>query len=79
MSTYDEMNFKIPIESHDYRECSDYVIDAVRSIVQHAIDSGNNKIIINTNLRLGLPMENINNSYYAVVLHLEKYCFVLFC
>jgi hypothetical protein len=28
--------------------------------MQEAIDQGRNKILINTNLRLGLPMENIN-------------------
>jgi DNA mismatch repair ATPase MutL len=43
------MNFKIPKESPDYRECSDYVIHAVEEIIQNAIDSQNNKIIINTN------------------------------
>jgi hypothetical protein len=60
MKKYDEMNFKIPEESLDYRECSDYVIQVIESIVQEAILSQNNKIIINTNLKLGLPKENIN-------------------
>jgi hypothetical protein len=60
MSTYEEMNFKIPEESYDYRECSDYVIKAIENIIQDAIDCQANKIVINTNLKLGLPMENIN-------------------
>ncbi|MCL2827112.1 MAG: hypothetical protein FWD99_00040 [Oscillospiraceae bacterium] len=29
-------------------------------MIQKAIDAGNNRIILNTNLKLGLPMENIN-------------------
>ena len=60
MSNYNELNFKVPIESSDYKECSEYVIKAIEEILQNAIDNGENKIIINTNLRKGLPMENIN-------------------
>ena len=60
MSNYNELNFKVPNESSDYKECSDYVIKAIEEILQNAIDNGENKIIINTNLRKGLPMENIN-------------------
>ncbi|MDR2117832.1 MAG: hypothetical protein LBP87_15760 [Planctomycetaceae bacterium] len=60
MSTYDKMNFKIPEESYDYRECSDYVINSMENIIHDAIERQINKIIINTNLKLGLPMENIN-------------------
>lgn len=41
-------------------QCSDFVVQSVESIVKGAIDSNNNKIIINTNLRLGIPMENVN-------------------
>ena len=36
------------------------MITAVEAIVDDAIRAGKNKIIINTNLKLGLPMENIN-------------------
>lgn len=57
---YEDFEFKIPIESEDYVECSDYVIASVEAIIQDAIDGGKNKIVINTNLRRGLPMENIN-------------------
>ena len=57
---YEDFLFKIPVESSDYRENSDFVIQQIESIIKEAIDSQRNKIFINTNLRLGLPMENIN-------------------
>jgi hypothetical protein len=57
---YPELTFKIPQESPDYAECSDFVIAQIEAILRHALAAGKNKIIINTNLRLGLPMENIN-------------------
>jgi hypothetical protein len=57
---YKEMNFKIPKESNAYKDDSDFVIKEIENIVKNAIDTGNNKIILNTNLKLGLPMENIN-------------------
>jgi hypothetical protein len=58
--TYDSLDFKVPIESEDYEECSDFVVMRCEAIVKKAIDENRNKIFINTNLRLGLPMENIN-------------------
>ncbi len=58
--TYKDLNFKIPVESHDYSEASNYAIQSIEKIIKSAIDKGENKIIINTNLKLGLPMENIN-------------------
>jgi hypothetical protein len=58
--SYDDLTFKIPNEAADYEASSDYVINSIDSIMHNAIDSKNNKIVINTNLRLGLPMENIN-------------------
>ena len=57
---YSDMLFKIPRENHDYSECSEFVVEQIEAILSKAIVSGNNKIVINTNLRLGLPMENIN-------------------
>jgi hypothetical protein len=57
---YANLEFKIPVEHEDYVECSDFVITSIEKIMQTAIDEGRNKIIINTNLKLGLPMENIN-------------------
>ena len=60
MSTYESQNFKIPVESTDYKEASDFVIKSIEGIIEQAIQNGENKIILNTNLRNGLPMENIN-------------------
>ncbi len=57
---YENLNFKIPVESGDYQKCSAFVIAHIESIMKDAVESGKNKIIINTNLRRGLPMENIN-------------------
>lgn len=57
---YNDLAFKIPEQSADYRECSDFVVVRIEAILKKAIEAGTNKIIINTNLRLGLPMENIN-------------------
>ena len=57
---YDDFLLKQPKESPDYCECSEFVIKAVEGIIQKAIDKKQNRIIINTNLRFGLPMENIN-------------------
>jgi hypothetical protein len=57
---YKELNFKVPQESTDCAECSDYVITQIEAILGKALNAGKNKIIVNTNLRLGLPMENIN-------------------
>ncbi len=58
--TYEEISFKIPIESSDYLNCSEFVINSVEEIIKGSIKNGMNKIIINTNLKKGLPMENIN-------------------
>lgn len=57
---YINQNFKIPTESPDYPEVSSFVIKSIEGIIENAIKEGNNKIILNTNLRNGLPMENIN-------------------
>ena len=57
---YESLNLKKPVESTDYKECSDFVVQSIESIMKDAMDSGRNKIIINTNLKLGIPMENVN-------------------
>ncbi len=57
---YESVNFKIPKESSDYAECSEYVINAIDQTIAKAISEHRNKILINTNLKKGLPMENIN-------------------
>jgi len=57
---YEELDFKIPNESEDYEECSSFVVNSIDGIIKDAMDTGHNKIIINTNLKLGIPMENVN-------------------
>ena len=57
---YHELDLKQPIESDDYAECSKFVVDSIELIMKDAMDSGRNKIVINTNLKLGIPMENVN-------------------
>ncbi len=58
--SYDDLIFKIPKQCYDYEQCSNFVTKSIEEIMQTAIDEGKNQIIINTNLKLGLPMENIN-------------------
>jgi hypothetical protein len=55
-----DVTFKIPQESADYRECSDFVVEHIKAIMRDAIESGRNRIFIRTNLKRGLPLENIN-------------------
>ena len=57
---YDDLELKIPEQCEDYDECSQFVTTSIERIMQDAIDCGSNQIVINTNLKLGLPMENIN-------------------
>lgn len=58
--TYEDLTFKIPKQCDDYDECSAFVTDSIEAIIKEAIRARRNKIVINTNLKLGLPMENIN-------------------
>ena len=60
IKNYGDIEFKIPVESEDYQECSDFVVNAIESIIQQTMDERRNRIIINTNLKLGIPMENVN-------------------
>lgn len=57
---YEDMIFKVPVESPDYKENSEFVIRQMNLILDRQKEMGDNKIIINTNLRMGLPLENIN-------------------
>ena len=57
---YEDLNFKIPQESSTYKEDSDFVIKQILLILDARRKVGDNKIIINTNLKKGLPLENIN-------------------
>ncbi len=58
--TYESLDLKKPMESDDYQECSEFVISSIEAIMREAMDTGRNKIVINTNLKLGIPMENVN-------------------
>jgi hypothetical protein len=53
-------DIKIPKEGKGYREASEYVRKQISTIIHNAISSGDNKIFIHTNLKRGLPLENIN-------------------
>lgn len=55
-----EKIIKNPKESPDYPKWSKYVVEHISQIIEKAIKNGNNRIFIHTNLKLGLPLENIN-------------------
>ena len=57
---YEELDLKIPVEADDYSECSEFITNFIDVVMKDAMDTGRNKIIINTNLKLGIPMENVN-------------------
>lgn len=57
---YNDLIFKIPVESETYREDSEFVINKIIEILDERKNLNDNKIIINTNLKSGLPIENIN-------------------
>lgn len=57
---YKDLDLKIPKETADYSECSKFITNSIDLIMKSAMDNKRNKIIINTNLKLGIPMENIN-------------------
>jgi len=54
------VTYKIPQESKDYPENSQFVVKRISQIIEAAIQTGQNKIFIRTNLKKGLPLENIN-------------------
>lgn len=60
MMDYNDMIFKIPKESDTYEEDSKYVVAQIIGILNDRKALGDNKIVLNTNLKLGLPLENIN-------------------
>ena len=58
--SYEDLVMKKPVESDDYEDCSSFVVHSIEKVIKDAMDSGKNEIVINTNLRLGIPMENVN-------------------
>ena len=57
---YEELVFKVPVESPTYRQDSEFVLEQMIAILDRRKEVGDNKIVINTNLKKGLPLENIN-------------------
>ncbi len=57
---YDDLIFKIPQESSTYKDDSEFIVQQIIDILDERKRVNDNKIIINTNLKLGLPLENIN-------------------
>lgn len=55
-----EVIYKIPQESPDYPEDSAFVIQRIAAIMHRSIETKQNLIFIHTNLKRGLPLENIN-------------------
>jgi hypothetical protein len=55
-----KINFKIPKETKDYKDCSELVRKNLGKIIENCVKAGDNKIFIRTNLKRGLPLENIN-------------------
>lgn len=55
-----KVEFKIPQESQDYPLHSAFVTERIALIIKGAIENGRNRIFIHTNLKRGLPLENIN-------------------
>jgi hypothetical protein len=73
---YNDVNFKIPCESKSYQKDSRFVVESIEAIIRNTIDNVRNKIILNTNLKLGLPMENINKIAGPII---EAWAFEVFC
>ena len=57
---YEDFIFKKPKESASYEEDSAFVVKQIVSILDRRKELDDNKIILNTNLKMGLPLENIN-------------------
>lgn len=57
---YEDLDLKRPVESTTYKDDSDFVINQIRNILNRRKEIGDDKIVMNTNLKMGLPLENIN-------------------
>lgn len=57
---YEDLTFKIPVESGSYRDESNFVTRQIIAILDDRKLANDNKIIINTNLKSGLPLKDIN-------------------
>lgn len=52
--------FKVPQESPVYPDASKFIIQRISAIMRNSIEAKQNLIFIRTNLKRGLPLENIN-------------------
>lgn len=57
---YEELKFKVPVESASYKEDSEFVAIKIIAVLDERRAANDNKIIIHTNLRAGLPLKDIN-------------------
>lgn len=57
---YANLDVKKPIENKNYKSISQDIIKAINAMVQNALDEGNNKVEINTNIKGTFPLDNIN-------------------
>ena len=51
---------KVPAESSSYAAHSAFVVERVSAVMKDALDKRRSRIFIHTNLKRGLPLENIN-------------------
>lgn len=58
--TYDDLILKIPVESASYYDDSTFVIQQIRSVLAERKAANDAKVVLNTILKRGLPLENIN-------------------
>lgn len=70
-----EPRIKKPIESTSYEDDSRYVINQIETILGGRIESGENLITLTTNLKCGLPLENINKIAGPII---EAWAFEVF-
>ena len=57
---YNSLPFIIPKESDNYYQVSEFIVKQITDILNKRKEQNGTKIILNTNLELGLPLENIN-------------------
>lgn len=55
-----EDRVKKPIESEDYAQQSDFVLNMINQMVEDEFSTGNKQIILDTNIRGEFPLDNIN-------------------
>lgn len=55
-----DLEYKIPVENNSYPAWSEYALNQMAAILTARLERGQNKIFIRTNLKRGLPLENIN-------------------